>query len=98
MPSIFVSYSRQDMIAVQTLEQALTANGIAVWRDQDSICGGEQWPKAIAEAVTAYRQALQVRTPETLPLQWAQTQNNLARAYEYLEDWPNAAASYTHVL
>jgi tetratricopeptide (TPR) repeat protein len=98
IPSIFVSYSRQDMNAVQAHEQALTANGIAVWRDQDSIYGGEQWPKAIAEAATAYRQALRVRTLETPPLQRAQTQKNLARVYAYLEDWPNAAASYTLVL
>src|SRR5262249_27913831 len=29
---------------------------------------------------------------------WAQTHNNLAKAYIALEDWPNAAASYANVL
>ena len=52
----------------------------------------------LAEAVAAYRQALEVRTRETLPPQWAQTSQNLAEAYMALEDWPNAAASYANVL
>jgi tetratricopeptide (TPR) repeat protein len=39
-----------------------------------------------------------VRTLETLPLQWAQTQNNLGQGYAHLEDWANAAASHTDVL
>ena len=52
----------------------------------------------MAAAVTAYQQALEVRTREHLPLQWAQTHNNLASTYAALEDWPNAAASYANVL
>jgi tetratricopeptide (TPR) repeat protein len=52
----------------------------------------------LAEAVTAYRQALEVRTREALPLQWAQTHGNLAQAFMNLEDWANAAASYAAVL
>jgi TIR domain len=28
-------------------------HGIAVWRDQESIYGGQQWPKAIGEAIAA---------------------------------------------
>ena len=34
----------------------------------------------LAEAVAAYRQALEVRTRETLPQDWAMTQNNLGNA------------------
>ena len=36
----------------------------------------------LAEAVAAYRQALEVRTRETLPQDWAATQNNLGIALE----------------
>ena len=36
----------------------------------------------LAEAVTAYRQALEVRTREQLPQQWAMTQNNLGVALQ----------------
>jgi hypothetical protein len=34
----------------------------------------------LAQAVTAYRSALEVRTREQLPQDWAQTQNNLGAA------------------
>lgn len=53
MPNLFLSYSRKDLPAVQQLEQALQANGHSVWRDLESIRGGEQWPKAIGEGIAA---------------------------------------------
>ena len=71
--------------------------GIAL-RDQGIRTGGERGTQLLAEAVTAYRQALEVRTRETLPPQWANTHNNLAEVYVALQDWPNAAASYSNVL
>jgi tetratricopeptide (TPR) repeat protein len=78
---------------------AMTQNNLgAVLQEQGTRTGGEAGARLLAEAVTAYRHALEVRTLETLPLQWAQTQNNLAQAYAHLEDWANAAASYTYVL
>lgn len=51
MPQIFISYSRQDLLIAQQLEQAFEANGFSVWRDQESLYGGQQWPKAIGEAI-----------------------------------------------
>ena len=48
--------------------------------DQGVRTGGEGGTQLLAEAVTAYRQALEVRTRETLPQQWATTQNNLGNA------------------
>ena len=45
--------------------------------DQGIRTGGERGTQLLAEAVAAYRQALEVRTRETLPQQWAMTQNNL---------------------
>lgn len=53
MPSIFISYSRNDLSVVLRLEQALLANGHIVWRDQESLYGGQQWPKAIGEAIAS---------------------------------------------
>jgi tetratricopeptide (TPR) repeat protein len=77
----------------------MTQNNLGiVLRDQGIRTGGEAGTRLLAEAVAAYRQALEVRTQDTLPLQWAQTQRNLAQAYTYLEDWANAAASYASVL
>lgn len=53
MPNLFLSYSRKDLPVVQQLEQALQANSHSVWRDVESIRGGEQWPKAIGEGIAA---------------------------------------------
>ena len=35
----------------------------------------------IEQAIACYQQALKVRTPEALPIEWASTMNNLANAY-----------------
>jgi tetratricopeptide (TPR) repeat protein len=77
----------------------MTQNNLgAALSNQGIRTGGERGTQLLAEAVAAYRQALEVRTRETLVLQWARTHNNLAEAYVALEDWPNAAASYANVL
>jgi hypothetical protein len=54
MPRVFMSYSRDDLRAAQQLEGALQAHDIAVWRDQESIYSGQQWPQAIGEAIAAH--------------------------------------------
>jgi tetratricopeptide (TPR) repeat protein len=50
------------------------------------------------ESVMAYRQALEVQTPEALPWNWAQTQYHLAHAYLALDAWSKAAASFVQLL
>jgi tetratricopeptide (TPR) repeat protein len=59
---------------------------------------GEAGTALLAEAVAAYRQALEVFTRATLPQDWATTQQNLARADFLLKDWSTAVDSYTNVL
>jgi hypothetical protein len=54
MPRVFISYARTDLSAVRPIEHALRSHGITVWRDQESIYGGQQWPKAIGEAIAAH--------------------------------------------
>jgi hypothetical protein len=54
MPRVFISYTRHDLRAVQPLERALQAHDVIVWRDQESLYGGQQWPKAIGEAIAAH--------------------------------------------
>lgn len=51
MPKVFISYNRTDLDRALALEQAMQAHGIGVWRDQHSLYGGQQWPKAIGEAL-----------------------------------------------
>jgi hypothetical protein len=60
MPRVFISYARHDLIPVQQIEHALQTQDIAVWRDQESIYGGQQWPKVIGEAIAAHDYVLLV--------------------------------------
>jgi tetratricopeptide (TPR) repeat protein len=52
----------------------------------------------LAQAVAAYRSALDVYTRATLPQDWARTQNNLATALVAYGDWPEAARATEGVL
>jgi len=54
MPSVFLSYARADAARVTALEQILREQGIEIWRDQESLYGGQQWPKAIGEAIASH--------------------------------------------
>ena len=49
--SVFISYNRDDLSLIEPLEQALKAKGITVWRDQERVYGGDNWPKGIGEAI-----------------------------------------------
>jgi hypothetical protein len=53
MPKLFISYAREDSKVCKKIDQALREKGITVWRDQQSIYGGQQWPKAIGEAISS---------------------------------------------
>jgi tetratricopeptide (TPR) repeat protein len=50
--------------------------------EQGTRADGPEALKLLGEAVSAYRQALLVRTREQMPQQWAITQNNLANALQ----------------
>jgi len=60
MPRVFISYARHDLSTIEPLESALLSHDIAVWRDQERIYGGQQWPKAIGEAIAAHDYVLLV--------------------------------------
>src|SRR5215471_11811149 len=51
MLKVFISYARDDATTIHRLSQALAMDGITVWRDVDSLHGGQQWPKVIGEAI-----------------------------------------------
>ena len=54
MPSVFLSYSRDDLSLIEQLEARLkTHSGISIWRDQEKIYGGQKWPKVkvLGEAI-----------------------------------------------
>jgi len=51
MANVFLSYASKDIELAEKLEQVLTEGGYSVWRDQVSIYGGQNWLKAIGEAI-----------------------------------------------
>jgi tetratricopeptide (TPR) repeat protein/tRNA A-37 threonylcarbamoyl transferase component Bud32 len=52
-PAVFISYSREDLDPAVRLEQALKEQGLKPWRDQESLYAGQQWPKALGDAISS---------------------------------------------
>ncbi|WP_275266189.1 toll/interleukin-1 receptor domain-containing protein [Nocardioides caldifontis] len=50
-PHAFISYVREDTVAVDELERVLSAAGIPVWRDVHSLFPGDAWKRRIKEAI-----------------------------------------------
>lgn len=51
MPTVFLSYSREDLPLIKQLEAQLKSHSeISIWRDQEKIYGGQKWPKVLGEA------------------------------------------------
>jgi hypothetical protein len=53
MPSVFLSYSREDLPLIEQLAARLRASSpeVSLWRDQKKIYGGQKWPKVLGEAI-----------------------------------------------
>jgi tetratricopeptide (TPR) repeat protein len=54
--------------------------------------------QALNDAVSAYRNALEVYTENELPFYWLLVTRNLARAYEQQKDWTKAREAYQQLL
>ena len=80
MPNVFLSYVRKDVELAKKLEQALKLSGYFVWRDQESIYGGEQWPKVLGEAIA---------DTDFILLLWSK---NAAQAHFVEFEWTTAVA------
>jgi hypothetical protein len=86
MAKVFLSYARRDLPSLQAVLQDLAAHGIAVWRDQDNLYGGQRWPKAIGEAIAVH---------DVLLLVWSQE----AAASHFVEfEWNTALALQKRIL
>lgn len=51
MPSVFVSYAREDLKGITRLLEGLSKNGISAWRDEDDHRGGQNWPEVFGDAM-----------------------------------------------
>ena len=80
MPSVFLSYARDDREVVQQLAQGLMERGVSVWRDQEKLYAGQKWPKALGEAIASH---------DAFLLVWSKH----SAASEYVElEWCTAVA------
>jgi hypothetical protein len=50
-PYVFLSYTRHDQVFVDKLVADLQQAGVRVWLDTEQIQPGQQWPRAIADAL-----------------------------------------------
>ncbi|NIR51755.1 TIR domain-containing protein [candidate division KSB1 bacterium] len=80
MSKIFVSYARQDIDLAEQLEQTLKEHGCRIWRDEQNVYAGQNWPKAIGEAIEAH---------DVLLLLWSRHAKN-AHFVEF--EWSTALA------
>ncbi len=79
-PKVFLSYARQDFDAAKKIEQVLRENQHSVWRDQQSVYAGQNWPKAIGDAID---------TKDALVLLWSKH----AKSSHFVEfEWSTAIA------
>jgi len=53
MASLFLSYAREDEEVADLVAKELTEHGLSVWRDRESLYGGQNWPRALGEAIAA---------------------------------------------
>lgn len=73
-PKVFLCYDSRDREHVKDIEAHLQADGVATWRDQQDLRGGDEWDRRI-------EQVLEKQVDYVLVLQ---TPNMLARAESYI--------------
>jgi len=81
MPTVFLSYSREDLPLIEQLEAQLRSHpDISIWRDQEKIYGGQKWPKVLGEAIA---------DQDVFLLVWSK---NAATSYLVEFEWQTALA------
>ena len=75
MPRVFISHASADRQAVEkNIVSLLKAHGIDCWYSTDNITTGEEWEKAIREALENCDWFLVVITPHAIKSKWVKTE------------------------
>lgn len=53
LPKAFFSYSRINKDRVTFFQEELKKRGVEIWRDEENLQGGQQWPKELGDAIAA---------------------------------------------
>ena len=65
LPSIFISYSREDSAFVDRLEADLRARGFLAWVDRRRLEGGQDWQREIDRAIEQHKVMVLVLSPNS---------------------------------
>jgi tetratricopeptide (TPR) repeat protein len=90
-------YSREKLVEQGRWAATQKYLGVALAL-QGERSGGAEGVRLLGEAITAYREALEVFTRERNPENWAETQDNLGKAYLLLKNWKDAAVCFENAL
>lgn len=71
-PYAFISYSRRDQDFVDRLSEDLQLAGVRVWRDTEQIQPGQQWQRAVEDALTNTFALLYVSSQQSRGSGWMQ--------------------------
>ena len=63
---IFISYAHADAVKVTKLVDGLVGAGLDIWRDQESLCGGDIWTEALVDAIIEARGLVFVASVESI--------------------------------
>lgn len=75
---IFISYSRTDVSFIQQLAAELETRKVSAWLDINSIPGGTQWERAIAQGISQSEIVIVCLTAEAINSEWVQKEVFLA--------------------
>jgi hypothetical protein len=73
-PYAFISYARHDNVFVDKLAADLQQEGVRVWRDTEQIQPGQQWQRAIEDALTKAVALLYVSSQQFRGSSWMQAE------------------------
>jgi hypothetical protein len=73
MHKVFISYSRNDEGQVQEIANLLMRHGIPVWLDTNELGLGDDWIKAMGEAITQSDLVLLLCSPNIAESVWVAT-------------------------
>jgi hypothetical protein len=79
---VFVSYSHQDALFVQSLVDALEARGVKAWYDGGELRVGESFMQKIGDALEQSRYFLLAISPDYLVSQWTPFELGVALSAE----------------
>lgn len=81
MAMIFLSYSREDLVAMHRIKQALQQGGVSVWTDENLTPGTSNWMRAIDRNLKKCDAVVVLLSPAAYKSKWVDRECGKAEAY-----------------